>query len=80
MYDEAFCDSLSADTGTIGSHLYFDQCYIEGTLDFIFGPATAWFEQCDIHSKSNEYVTAASTPAYQAYGYVFNRCRLTSTI
>ena len=65
-------------TGTIGARLFFYQCYIEGTLDFIFGPATAWFEECEIHSKSNEYATAASTPAYQQYGYVFNRCRLTA--
>lgn len=65
-------------TGMIGSRLFFCQCYIEGTLDFIFGPATAWFEQCEIHSKSNEYATAASTPAYQSYGYIFNRCRLTA--
>lgn len=65
-------------TGTIGSRLYFYQCYIEGTLDFVFGPATAWFEQCEMYSKSNEYATAASTPAYQPYGYVFNRCRLTA--
>ena len=65
-------------TGTIGSRLYFLRCYIEGTLDFIFGPATAWFEECEIHSKSNEYATAASTPAYQPFGYVFHRCRLTA--
>ena len=30
---------------------YYHQCYIEGTTDFIFGSATAWFEQCHIHSK-----------------------------
>ena len=65
-------------TGTIGSRLYFLNCYIEGTLDFIFGPATAWFEGCTIHSKSNEYITAASTPAYQQYGYIFNNCKLTA--
>jgi pectinesterase len=55
----------------------FLHCYIEGTTDFIFGPSTAWFEQCHIHSKKNSHVTAASTPAEQAYGFVFHDCVLT---
>lgn len=65
-------------TGVSGTRIYFDDCYIEGTTDFIFGPSTAWFEDCTIHSKQNSYVTAASTPQDMAYGYVFNHCRLTA--
>ena len=65
-------------TGTAGTRLYFKDCYIEGTTDFIFGPSTAWFENCTIHSKRNSYVTAASTPKDVKYGYVFNNCRLTA--
>jgi len=60
------------------SRQYYEECYIEGTTDFIFGPATAWFERCHIHSKKNSYVTAASTVADHEYGYIFNRCRLTA--
>lgn len=56
---------------------YFQQCYIEGTTDFIFGSATAWFEQCHIHSKKNSHITAASTPKQHVWGYVFNDCVLT---
>lgn len=56
---------------------YFKDCYIEGTTDFIFGGATAWFENCTIHSLKNSHVTAASTAKEQVYGYVFNHCRLT---
>ncbi len=63
-------------TGKAGTRLYFENCYIEGTTDFIFGPSTAWFENCDIKSKSNSYVTAASTPENVEFGYIFNRCRL----
>lgn len=66
-------------TGKAGTRLYFRDCYIEGTTDFIFGPSTAWFENCEIFSKVNSYVTAASTPADQSYGYIFNRCRLTAS-
>jgi pectinesterase len=60
------------------SRQYYEECYIEGTTDFIFGPATAWFERCHIHSKKNSYVTAASTVEGHEYGYIFNRCTLTS--
>ena len=59
------------------TRLYFKDCYIEGTTDFIFGPSTAWFEQCTIHCKANSYITAASTPQEVAYGYVFNQCTIT---
>lgn len=65
-------------TGTARTRLFFKDCYIEGTTDFIFGPATAWFEGCTIHSKRNSYITAASTPQDVEFGYVFNNCRLTA--
>jgi pectinesterase len=64
-------------TSSDRSRQYFRHCYIEGTTDFIFGSATAWFEKCHIHSKKNSHVTAASTPAAKKYGYVFNECILT---
>ena len=65
-------------TGVGGTRIYFKDCYIEGTTDFIFGPSTAWFENCTIHSKANSYVTAASTPQDAQFGYVFNHCTLTA--
>ena len=63
-------------TGLRDTRLYFRGCYICGTTDFIFGPSIAWFEDCTIESLVNSYVTAASTPKEQAYGYIFNNCRL----
>ncbi|MDE7410092.1 MAG: pectin esterase [Muribaculaceae bacterium] len=60
------------------SELEFDNCYIEGTTDFIFGPATAWFNNCRIHSKADSYITAASTPKDVEVGFVFRNCRLTA--
>jgi pectinesterase len=59
------------------SRQYYKDCYIEGTTDFIFGAATAWFENCHIHSKKNSHITAASTPQDHVYGFVFNDCTLT---
>ncbi|MEC6747977.1 pectinesterase family protein [Marinilactibacillus sp. XAAS-LB27] len=59
----------------------FSQCEIEGTVDFIFGGATAYFDRCVIKSKNRDsgkesYITAASTPEKQAFGFVFNECFL----
>lgn len=70
----------------VGRHLYKD-CYIAGNVDFIFGGATAYFENCEIFMKKRDtddadkphgYVTAPSTFEGQKYGYVFNNCRFTS--
>lgn len=63
-------------TGVGGTRLCFQDCYIEGTTDFIFGPSTVWFENCDIFCKTNSYITAASTPKDVEYGYVFTNCRV----
>lgn len=75
-----------------GRHLYRN-CYIQGDIDFIFGGGIAWFENCTLFSKLPGdgippespadtaiygYVTAASTPKEQPYGYVFHACRLLS--
>ena len=61
-----------------GSRQYFDSCHIEGTVDFIFGSSTALFENCQILCKSDSYITAASTPQWAAYGYVFKNCHFTA--
>lgn len=57
---------------------YFENCFINGTTDFIFGAATAYFYKCTIESLINSYITAASTPQGQAYGFVFVDCKLTA--
>ena len=60
-----------------GRH-YFEDCYIAGHVDFIFGAATAFFERCHIHCLRDGYVTAASTPDNQPFGFVFSRCKITA--
>ncbi|MDE5727227.1 MAG: pectin esterase [Duncaniella sp.] len=65
-------------TGGLRTRLYFSQCYIEGTTDYIFGPATAYFKDCQLHCKSNSYITAASTPKDVNVGYVFDGCKITA--
>ena len=58
---------------------YYEDCYIEGTVDFIFGKATCVFNRCELHSKRNGgYLTAPATPQDSKYGYVFYDCKLTA--
>jgi len=56
---------------------YFEECYIAGHVDFIFGGATAYFERCHIHCLRDGYITAASTPDNQPFGFVFSHCKIT---
>jgi pectin methylesterase-like acyl-CoA thioesterase/pectate lyase len=55
---------------------YFRDCYIDGNVDFIFGSAAVIFDSSVVYAKSrtnagSSFITAANTPAGQAYGYVF---------
>ncbi|MFD1217109.1 pectate lyase [Microbulbifer celer] len=51
---------------------YFKDCYVEGTVDYIFGRATAVFDNCRIHSVGNgTSITAPSTEVDNPYGIVF---------
>jgi len=59
---------------------YLRNCYIEGTVDFIFGDGTALFDNCHLHMTYREnggHYTAANT-TLSNIGYVFNKCTLTA--
>src|SRR5437867_7631271 len=56
---------------------YFENCYISGHVDFIFGGATAFFERCHIHALKDGYITAASTAMEHPFGFVFSNCKIT---
>lgn len=58
------------------SRVYFKDCFIEGTTDFIFGASTVVFQNCTIKSLVNSYITAASTRSTTSYGFVFFNCKL----
>jgi PelA/Pel-15E family pectate lyase len=53
-----------------GRH-FFEDTFIAGHVDFVFGAATAFFSRCHLHAWRDGYLTAASTPAEQKYGLVF---------
>jgi pectinesterase len=56
---------------------YFSGCSIRGAVDFIFGGATSFFDRCEIDCAGTGYITAASTPLDQPFGFVFSDCRIT---
>jgi pectinesterase len=66
-------------TGGENASQLFKNCYIEGTTDFIFGPATTVFLNCIIKAKANSFITAASTAKLKLYGYVFLNCKIINT-
>ncbi len=67
-------DTLYA--ATSNSRQLYQNCYIEGTTDFIFGEATVVFQDCTIKSLINSYITAAATSPQQQYGFVLLNCKL----
>jgi pectinesterase len=62
------------------SRIYFKDCFIQGHTDFIFGDATAVFDQCEINSrqKNGGCISAPSTPASTPYGLIFLDCDVTA--
>ncbi|MEO3925042.1 pectinesterase family protein [Micromonosporaceae bacterium B7E4] len=60
---------------------HLERCYVEGTVDFVFGGGTAVFDNCTIHEKrtTGGPITAASTAAGKTYGIMFYRSTITGT-
>lgn len=68
-------DTLYAKNG----RQYYVDSYIEGHVDYIFGMASAVFENCHIHSKGDGYITAPMRfAADEPAGFIFHKCRVTS--
>jgi len=79
---KSFQDTLYTATPKEGqvARQFFKDCYVEGTVDFVFGSGTSWFENCEIKQlrKRGGYYTAANTSDYVPYGLIFNNCRFTA--
>lgn len=66
------------DCPVVHSRQYFENCFIQGDVDFIFGPYRCFFEECTLYMNGRGgYYTAANTPEESDYGMVFHKCLLT---
>lgn len=76
--------SCASETGPcVPARQLFQDCYIEGNVDFIFGDSRAVFDRCEIHAVDHPQVMiTAQGKRYpeQESGYVFHRCRITSSV
>jgi polygalacturonase len=76
--------SCQSETGPcVPARQYFENCYIEGHVDFIFGNALAVFDHCEVHAIAHRvvYLTAQSKhyPDEQS-GYLFDHCKITADL
>ncbi|KAI8079686.1 pectin lyase fold/virulence factor [Gilbertella persicaria] len=73
-----FQDTLLVNSGGTA---FFKNCYIEGSVDYIFGYGIGYFQDCIIASNAKGYVTASNrVNADQAGGFYFNQCQLKATV
>ena len=73
------CTGTGAERSCPVARQYFDHCYVEGNVDFIFGDSKAVFDHCVIRSNQHfeGFITAQSKSyAAQDSGFVFRDCRL----
>jgi pectinesterase len=69
-------DTLYAHTG----RQYYDNVYVDGRTDYIFGDATAYFHQCQLYNLDGWSITAQNrASASETTGYVFDSCTITGT-
>lgn len=71
-------DTLCDDAG----RHYFKECYIEGSIDFIFGNGRSMYKECELHSIATRFGSIAAQDrksAYEKTGFAFVRCRVTGT-
>nr|QIR83180.1 pectin methylesterase 22 [Cunninghamia lanceolata] len=71
-------DTLCDDAG----RHYFKECYIEGSIDFIFGNGRSMYEHCELHSIAQEFGSVAAQDRgipNEKTGFAFVHCRVTGT-
>jgi pectin methylesterase-like acyl-CoA thioesterase len=88
--DRAMLKNCSINAGQDTMYLshgrqYFENCYISGDVDFIYGTSDAFFNNCEIYTRDRvdevnkeSFITAGRPDATTRFGFVFSDCRLTS--
>ncbi|TXG51146.1 hypothetical protein EZV62_023670 [Acer yangbiense] len=71
-------DTLCDDAG----RHYFKECYIEGSIDFIFGNGRSMYKDCELHSIATRFGSIAAHDRKspdEKTGFAFVRCRVTGS-
>ncbi|MGC4093486.1 MAG: pectinesterase family protein [Polyangiaceae bacterium] len=68
------------DTLLIAGHVYFEDCYIEGNVDFVWGRGVGYFQGCELKTVGRVGYNVQSRNAAGAYGFIFVDSKLTSTM
>lgn len=76
---ERYAHILPADerTTVVGKHK-FENCTIEGDVDFIFGSGDALFTNCNVLLTRKGYVTAPSHYHENQLGFIFYKCKISN--
>ncbi|MFQ6637840.1 hypothetical protein Gotur_012935 [Gossypium turneri] len=71
-------DTLCDDAG----RHYFKECYIEGSIDFIFGNGRSMYKDCELHSIATRFGSIAAhdrNSPDEKTGFAFVNCKVTGT-
>ncbi|XP_031501860.1 probable pectinesterase 68 [Nymphaea colorata] len=71
-------DTLCDDAG----RHYFKECYIEGSIDFIFGNGRSMYKHCELHSIATKFGSIAAQDRrdpQEKTGFAFVHCRVTGS-
>ncbi len=64
------------------SRVFLSDCQVAGDVDFVFGGATAFFDNCELRARvgraPKSWTLAPSTNLRAPYGFVFHNCAFTS--
>ena len=78
--DSRTCRNDTGDTPCEASRQLFNDCYIEGHVDYIFGDAKAVFQSCELHSRPHGAVMVTAQSKHfpgEDSGYYFLECKIT---
>ncbi|KAL6903372.1 hypothetical protein ACP4OV_004185 [Aristida adscensionis] len=71
-------DTLCDDAG----RHYFRDCYIQGSIDFVFGNGRSLYKNCELHSTAQRFGSVAAQGRHapcERTGFAFVNCRVTGT-
>ncbi|KAA8521379.1 hypothetical protein F0562_012059 [Nyssa sinensis] len=71
-------DTLCDDAG----RHYFKECFIEGSIDFIFGNGQSMYKECELHSIATKFgsiVAQNRKSPKEKTGFAFVHCKVTGT-